>query len=142
MRSESNQARATGHVKLVERKRGDQWYVRHRRPDGRQIERKLGPAWTGNGRPLAGYYTRRTAEEALQGILTDLRRGVGGSDGTGATFADAAAEYLRYVEHVRQVGAVTVRDYRGVVDGYLLPRSATSRSRRSRRTWSTPTRRS
>ena len=115
-----NSSNATGHVKLVQRKRGDQWYAKYRRPDGRQVERKLGPAWTGNGRPPAGYYTRRTAEEALQAILTDLRRGVGGSDGTGATFADAATEYLRFVEHVRQVGAVTVKDYRGVINGYLL----------------------
>lgn len=114
-------ARATGHVKLVQRKRGDQFYVKYRRPDGRQVERKLGPAWTGNGRPPAGHYTRRTAEEALQAILTDLRRGVGTSDGPGATFAAAATEYLRYVEHVRQVGAVTVKDYRGVINRYLLP---------------------
>jgi integrase len=113
--------RATGHVKLAERKRGDQWYVKYRRPDGRQVERKLGPAWTGNGRPPVGYYTRRTAEEALQAILTDLRRGVGTNDATGATFADAAAEYLRYVEQVRQVGVVTVKDYRRVINGYLLP---------------------
>ena len=116
-----NSGNATGHVKLVQRKRGDQWYAKYRRPDGRQVERKLGPAWTGNGRPPAGYYTARTAEEALQAILTDLRRGVGGSDGTRATFADAATEYLRFVEHVRQVGAVTVKDYRGVIDRYLLP---------------------
>ena len=101
--------RATGHVKLARRKRGDQWYVKYRRPDGRQVERKLGPAWTGNGRPPAGYYTRRTAEEALQAILTDVRRGARRTDGTGATFADAAAEYLRYVEHVRQIDAATVR---------------------------------
>jgi hypothetical protein len=45
------------------------------------------------------------AEEALQAILTDLRRGLGGSDGPRATFADAAAEHLRDLEHVRQVGA-------------------------------------
>jgi integrase len=113
--------RATGHVKLAERKRGDQWYVKYRRPDGRQVERKLGPAWTGNGRPPVGYYTRRTAEEALQAILTDLRRGIGASGRSSATFADAATEYLRYVEHVRQIGAVTVKDYRGVINGYLLP---------------------
>jgi len=39
---------------------------------------------------------------------------------TGATFADAAAEYVRYVEHVRKVDASTVKDYRGVDAGYLL----------------------
>jgi integrase len=112
---------ATGHVKLVRRKRGDQWYVKYRRPDGRQVERKLGPAWTGSGRPPAGHFTRRTAEEALQAILTDARRGSFDTPPSGATFADAAVEYLRYIEHVRQIDAVTVRDYRGVIDRYLTP---------------------
>ena len=37
--------RASGHVKLVERKRGAQWYVKYRTLDGHQVERKLGPAW-------------------------------------------------------------------------------------------------
>jgi integrase len=61
------------------------------------------------------------AEEALQAILTDARRGtLAGMTTTGATFADAAAEYLRYVEHVRQIDRATVKDYRGVVDGYLF----------------------
>jgi integrase len=113
--------RATGHVYIVKRKRGDHWYIKYRRPDGRQIQKKLGPAWIGNGRPPAGYFTSRTAEEALQAILTDLRRGIGASDATGATFADAATEYLRYVEHVRQIGTVTVKDYRGVINRYLIP---------------------
>jgi hypothetical protein len=80
-------ASATGHVKLAKRKRNDVWYVKFRRPDGRQVERKLGPAWTSNGRPPAGYYTRRAAEEALQAILTDLRRGIGAEGRSDATFA-------------------------------------------------------
>jgi hypothetical protein len=40
---------------------------------------------------------------------------------TDATFADAAAEYLRYVEQVRQIDQATAKDYRGVIDGYLIP---------------------
>ena len=40
----------------------------------------------------------------------------------GATFADAAAEYLRYVEVDRERERSTLGDYRGVVNGYLLPR--------------------
>src|SRR4029450_11245112 len=36
------------------------------------------------------------------------------------TFKQAATEYLRYVEHVRQIDIATVKDYRGVIDGYLL----------------------
>jgi integrase len=117
---------ATGHVNLVRRKRGDQWYLKYRLPDGRQVQRKLGPAWTGGGRPAAGHYTRRTAEEALQAVLTDARRGtLAGMETTGATFADAAAEWLRYVEHDRRRRPSTVRDYRNTINGRLLPEFGT-----------------
>jgi integrase len=111
----------TGHVSLVKRKRGSKWYAKYRLPDGRQVQRRLGPAWERPGRPPEGHYTRRAAEEALQAILADARRGtLEGMSRTGATFADAAAEYLRWVEHVRKVDVATVKDYRGVIDGYLL----------------------
>ena len=113
--------RATGHVKLVTRKRGDQWYAKYRLPDGKQVQKRLGPAWAGPGRAPAGHYTRKMAEEELAAILTDARRGQLPEQGvTGATFADAAAEYLRYVAEVRQIDPATVGDYRGVIDGYLL----------------------
>ncbi len=80
----------------------------------------LGPAWTKKGRPKTGYLTEGTADEALQAILADARRGtLEGADKTGASFADASAEYLRYVEHVKKVDIATVKDYRGVIDGYL-----------------------
>ena len=82
----------SGHVKLVKRKRGDQWYVKYRLPNGGQVQRKLGPAWTERSRPLAGYYTKRTAREALQAILADARRGALPAADSGATFADASAE--------------------------------------------------
>jgi integrase len=110
----------SGHVKLVERKRGAQWYIKYR-VDGRQVEKRLGPAWKERGRPPDGFYTRRTANEALQAILADARRGtLAGANRTGATFADAAAEYLRFVEEERQIDSATLADYRGVVNGYLL----------------------
>jgi integrase len=113
--------RASGHVKLVERKRGAKWYVKFRLANGRQVQRCLGPAWTERGRPPAGYYTKKLAEEALREILTDAQRGaLAGLDKSGVTFADAAAEFVRYASDVRQVDDVTVRDYRGVIDGYLL----------------------
>ena len=40
---------------------------------------------------------------------------------TGATFADAAAEYLRYVEHDRGRKQSTVRGYRSMINTHLLP---------------------
>ena len=36
------------------------------------------------------------------------------------TFAEAAAEFLRYAAQVRQLDAKTLADYRGVIDGYLF----------------------
>ena len=38
-------------------------------PDGRQVQKKIGPAWTERGRPAAGYFTKRTAEAWLQDLL-------------------------------------------------------------------------
>ena len=73
------------------------------------------------GETAAGHYTKKLAEEALREILTDAQRGtLAGLDKSGVTFADAAAEFVRYASDVRQVDDVTVRDYRGVIDGYLL----------------------
>ena len=40
---------------------------------------------------------------------------------TGATFADAAVEYLRYVEHDRGRKPSTIRGYRSVIEAHLLP---------------------
>jgi integrase len=116
-------ARVSGHVALVKRKRGDQWYVRYRFPSGRKVQRKLGPAWTGKGRPPAGYYTKRTAEAELHAILTDIRRGEAPDPGerSGRTFGDAVAEWLRYVEHDKARKASTLRDYRNTAYGRLVP---------------------
>jgi hypothetical protein len=40
---------------------------------------------------------------------------------TGATFADAAAEYLRYIEQDRGRKPSTLRGYRSTIDVHLLP---------------------
>ena len=68
-------ARTSGHVKLRKGKRVSTWYLKYRLPDGSQVQQRLGPARSGRGRPPAGHFTRRMAEEALQEVLTDARRG-------------------------------------------------------------------
>jgi integrase len=79
-------------------------------------------AWTSRGRPAAGYYTKRTAEAWLRDLLDEARRGtLPGMVRTGATFADAAAEYLRWVEHDRARKPSTVRDYQSIINAHLLP---------------------
>ena len=112
----------SGHVFRVERKRGPQWYAKYRLPDGRQVQRRIGAAWSGRGRPAAGYYTKRAAEEWLRDVIDQARRGtLPGQVRTGVTFAAAAAEWLRYVEHDRERKASTVAGYRALVRSQLLP---------------------
>lgn len=107
----------------VERRRGDQWYVKYRLPDGRQVrassrmsrrtasavrfvkmQKRLGPAWTERGRPPAGF----------KGTLAGMVR-------TNAMFLDACDEYLRWIEFDRQRKASTLLDYRSAVDTHLRP---------------------
>jgi len=59
----------SGHVFRAERAREPVWYAKYRLPDGRQVQKKLGPAWTERGRPSAGYFTKRTAEAWLIDVL-------------------------------------------------------------------------
>lgn len=112
----------SGHVFRADRKRGPVWYGKYRLPDGRQRQKKLGPAWSGRGRPPSGYYTKRVAEDWLRMTLDQARRGdLPGMVLTGATFTDAAAEWLRYVEQDRDCKPSTLVDYRSVLEAHLLP---------------------
>jgi integrase len=112
----------TGHVYRREGKRGPVWYAKYRLPDGRQVQKRLGPAWTGRTRPAAGYITKRIAEQWLADALAEARRGtLPGLIRTGATVADAAAEFLRYIEQDRARKPSTVIGYRWIIDGQILP---------------------
>jgi len=46
----------SGHVFRTERKREPQWYAKYRLLDGRQVQKRIGPAWSRRGRPSAGYF--------------------------------------------------------------------------------------
>src|ERR1700737_2775787 len=112
----------SGHVFRVERQRGPVWYAKSRLPDGRQVQRKIGPAWSGRTRPPFGYFTKRQAEDWLRDTLEQARRGtLPGLVRTGATVADAAAEYLRHIEHDRERKPSTVQGYRWLIDAQILP---------------------
>lgn len=97
------------------------------------MQQKIGPAWTGRERPPAGYVTKRLAEDWLRGVLDQAPRGTSpGMVVTGATFADAAAEYLRYVEHDREPKPWTLRGYRSAINARLLPAPHGDRGRHDR----------
>jgi integrase len=80
--------------------------------------------WTGKGQAREGYLTKLQADRMLDELLVEARKvgpGARRAVGQQVTFADAAAEWLRYVEHDRQRRATTLRDYRHVVDRVLVP---------------------
>ena len=103
----------------------------------------LGPAWTGRGRPPRGYFTQRLAEDWLRDTLDELRfaagyatsrplegaqsapgprpRGDAARVRSDATFADAAAEYLRFAKEDRGCKPTTLRGYRNAIRVHLLP---------------------
>jgi integrase len=86
------------------------------------VQKKIGPSSGGRGRPVAGYVTKRLAEDWLRNVLEEARRGtLPGMVQTGATFADAAAEWLRYIEHERGRKHSTVVGYQSMVRVQLLP---------------------
>lgn len=110
---------ASGHVKLVYRKRGPVFYAKYRLADGRQTHKLIGPAHLERSKPPAGHFTRSMAEHELQRLLAHA--GATPKASSVLTFGDACREWLRYVEHEKQRAWSTVRDYRNVVKGDLLP---------------------
>ena len=112
----------SGHVYRHDGARGPVWRAKYRLADGRQVHRKIGPAWTGRGRPPAGYFTRRLAQEWLDAVLVKARAGtLPGTVRTGVTFTSACEEFLRYLEHDRQRKPSTLRDYDSIIWNHLLP---------------------
>lgn len=84
----------------------------------------LGKAWTKRGRPADGYLTKQGAQRELDAILADARRSHLTSRprrSSTVTFAEAAREWLRYVEHDRKRRPSTINDYRWIVERRLLP---------------------
>ena len=61
----------SGHVFRREGRRGAVWYAKYRLPDGRQVQKRIGPAWSGRGRPTDGSFTKRSAEAWLREVLRE-----------------------------------------------------------------------
>src|SRR3954471_24304727 len=112
----------TGHVFRRDGTRRPTWYAKYRLPDGRQVQKRIGPAGTARGPPPAGHYTKRTAEAWLREVLDEARRGtLPGLVQTGATVAHAAAEFLRNLQPDRSINPSTLTDYRSIVSAHLVP---------------------
>ena len=62
-------AKATGYVRIVQRKSGPVAYAKLKLPDGTQPCPKLGKLWIKRTRPPGGYLTRGMAEARLERSL-------------------------------------------------------------------------
>jgi hypothetical protein len=112
----------TGTVFRREGARRPVWYARYRLADGSQVQRRIGPAWTERGRPASGYFAKRTAEAWLRERLHEASHAPAqGPARSGITFADAAAEWLRFIEEDREGKPSTLVDYRSALKAHLLP---------------------
>ncbi len=112
-----------GSVTLRKRQSGRVWYMGWRYRSGKDARQLLGPAWEKRTTPPDGHYRRKEAEEALEALLTDLRRGTIPDPGerSGKTFADAVAEWLRYVRASRRPAGPRRLRYRNAARSSLLP---------------------
>ncbi len=107
----------SGHVFKIERKRGAQWYAKYRLPEGRQVQRRIGPHWSDRKcEPPIGYFTKATARIWLDETLAKARRGeLPGMVRTGATFPVACDDWLGY-KRDRKIKLSTQIDYGHMVD--------------------------
>jgi integrase len=111
----------SGHVYKLNRKRGEQWYAKYREPDGRQVQKLIGPHWPRKTSPPPGYFTKRTAQAWLDAKLTELRKdGWERLEESGVTFQDAAEHWFEYKSNVEKLRPSTLRDYRSALDSRIL----------------------
>jgi hypothetical protein len=107
----------SGHVKLVERKRGPKFYAKFR-SNGHQTTRLIGLAWLKRGRPPEGWFTRQMAEG-------ELRRIMDGANclrvGDSVTSGDACAEWLRWGTQEAGRELTNRRNSRSSVNARLIP---------------------
>ena len=99
---------------------GPVWDAKYRLPDGRQVQKKIGRAGTDRGRPAVRYFTKRTAEAWLRDVLDQAREGAPRDGPHRRDFADAAPEWLRFIEEDRARKPSTLLDYRSALKAHLL----------------------
>lgn len=113
--------RATGYVRVIERKGGPVFYAKLKLPDGSQPQRRLGRVHLQRTRPPDGALTRGMAEARLQAMLAGDDPLVN-LEPSHVTFKQACDEYLRYVqERSNPCKRSTVGDYQSAIKTHLLP---------------------
>jgi integrase len=124
--------RSPGSLVVVDRRReGPVYYGKWRLHDGTQVKRRLGQAWLEHnrsggwrrrrGRPAEGFLTEKDAIVEMARVRREHEETIGRAHRPDRTFADVAEDWLRHGERKRGLKRSTLRDYRQVLDAYLLP---------------------
>jgi len=125
-----------GSLLIVERANGPVYFGKWRDSSGRQVKRRLGPAWVERngsgwarrrGRVPEGVLDERAAFVALAAEVDAHKEKLAElpDPSAEATFADAAEKWLHHLEHVKGCKPSTVGDYRYM----LAPVGTPSRKR-------------
>jgi len=114
MQASKSRSRGSGHVYLAPPSR-TVWHLRYRLPDGRESRKRIGPNWTGRGRPPAGCFTEAMARAELAAFL-ELRAGAGADPRLSAAI-DAWLDEL--AREGRSNG--TVGRYRSIAERQVKP---------------------
>jgi integrase len=138
--NEKQEVAAHGHLQVIGERGSRRWRAFWWDADGKH-SRVLGPAWvqssgkrTSRGaviwhaadgpRPGPSFLTPKEAAVELRRLLEHdaVRRPTQRTaSGSPVTFADAAESWLRHGERKRNLKRSTLKDYRQVLDAYLLP---------------------
>ena len=111
-----------GSLLIVERAAGPVYFAKWRDSTGRQVKKRLGPAWV----ERAGSEWRRRRGRVPDDVLDERAAVVAMSEAIArceaslrqprtdrrATFTDAAAAWLHHLEHVAAAKPSTLTDYR------------------------------
>lgn len=101
----------SGHVYKLPRKSGPVWFAKYRLPDGRQVQKRIGPHWPDKSAPEPGWFTKRTAKAWLDDLLAKARRNeLPGMIRTDTTFAAACDAWLAH-KRTRALKVSTLTDY-------------------------------
>jgi integrase len=87
-------------------------YFRHH---GRQVHRRIGPAWTKRGRPPEGYFDKAAAYDRARAIIAEHMAAASEPRSSGPTFRDVARAYLQWLENVRGAKPETLRNHRSTL---------------------------
>ena len=105
----------------MERARGPVWYAKYGLPDGRQVQKKVGPAERAVDPGLAQMQPHRGDPRGVRGRATDERAGV--LSGTPITYVDSACPASRDGDRPRQrpMGEPLVTRVSSAVGDWKIP---------------------